>query len=155
MAVFTATTRATATVAASRQAIWDVLADPDLVAQLTPFLDRIEADGDRWRWQMSGIDVLGVKVAPAFTERMVFVPLERIEFHHEPPAGTQERSGVEGWYELRDEVEGTYLATSLEIRLDLPLPRLASPGVTTAMRAVMATMGDRFSRNLLDHLGLP
>jgi hypothetical protein len=155
MAVFKARTNAEAVVAAPRQAIWEVLANPDLVAELTPFLKRITADGELWRWEMSGLDVLGVKVAPAFTERMVFDELVRIDFHHEPPPGTTERSGVEGWYDLTDAEDGTHLATSLEISLDLPLPRASSPAVTAAMRGVMATMGDRFSQNLLDHLGVP
>lgn len=141
--------------AAPRQAIWDVLVSPDLVAEMTPFLKRITADGELWRWEMSGLDVLGIKVAPAFTERMVFDELERIDFRHEPPSGTTERSGVEGWYDLSEAEGGTHLATSLEIRLDLPLPRVSSPAVTAAMRGVMATMGDRFSKNLLAHLGLP
>ncbi|MCW2766212.1 MAG: Polyketide cyclase / dehydrase and lipid transport [Nocardioides sp.] len=154
MARFSSRTSAEAVVAAPRQAIWDVLVDPDLVARLTPFLKRITADGDRWRWEMSGLDVLGLKVAPSFTERMVFDDLERIEFHHEPPPGTKERSGVEGWYQLTDVGAGTHLATSLEITLDLPLPKVSSPAVTAAMKGVMGTMGDRFSKNLLDHLGI-
>jgi carbon monoxide dehydrogenase subunit G len=154
MTRFSAHTSAEAVVAAPRQDIWDVLVDPALVARLTPFLDTITADGDRWRWEMSGLDLLGVKVAPAFTERMVFDELSRIEFHHDPPAGTTERSGVEGWYQLSDAEDGTRLATSLEITLDVPLPRLSAPAVTMAMKAVMGTMGDRFSKNLLEHLGV-
>lgn len=154
MATFKATTTAQAVVEAPRQAIWDVLVDPDLVADLTPFLKRITADGDLWRWEMSGLEVLGRSVAPAFTERMVFDELERIDFRHEPPAGATEKSGVEGWYDLSEVEGGTHLATSLEIRLDLPLPRVSSPAVTAAMKGVMGTMGDRFSRNLLDHLGV-
>ncbi|MCW2794055.1 MAG: Polyketide cyclase / dehydrase and lipid transport [Nocardioides sp.] len=155
MTTFRATTTAEAVVAAPRQAIWDVLVSPELVAELTPFLKGITADGDLWRWEMSGLDVLGVKVAPAFTERMVFDELERIDFRHEPPQGTTERSGVEGWYDLSDADGGTHLATSLEIRLDLPLPKMSSPAVTAAMKGVMGQMGDRFSRNLLAHLGIP
>jgi carbon monoxide dehydrogenase subunit G len=153
MTRFSATTQADAVVGASRQAIWDVLVDPDLVARMTPFVRRITADGEHWRWEMSGLEVLGVGVAPAFTERMVLRDLERIEFHHDPPAGTTERSGVEGWYELSEAEGGTRLVTSLEITLDLPLPKVSSPAVTRAMRGVMGTMGDRFSANLLDHLG--
>jgi carbon monoxide dehydrogenase subunit G len=153
MTRFSAATRADAVVGAPRQAIWDVLVDPDLVARMTPFLKRITARGDHWRWEMSGLEVLGVGVAPAFTERMVFEELDRIEFHHDPPAGTSERSGVEGWYELSDVEGGTRLVTSLEISLDLPLPKVSSPAVTRGMRGVMGTMGDRFSANLLDHLG--
>lgn len=155
MAIFTSRTTAEAVVAAPRQAIWDVLVSPDLVAEMTPFLKRITADGELWRWEMSGLDVLGVKVAPAFTERMVFDELERIDFHHEPPAGETEHSGVEGWYHLSEADGGTQLATSLEIRLDLPLPKISSPAVTAAMKGVMASMGDRFSKNLLAHLGIP
>jgi carbon monoxide dehydrogenase subunit G len=154
MTRFTSSTTAEAVVAAPRQAIWDLLVDPDAIARLTPFLKRVIADGEHWRWEMSGLDVLGVKVAPAFTERMVFDELERIEFHHDPPAGEKERSGVEGWYDLSDADGGTHLATSLAITLDLPLPKVSSPAVTSTMKGVMKTMGDRFSANLLRELGL-
>jgi len=154
MTRFTASTSAEAVVAAPRQRIWDLLVDPAVITRLTPFLKRVSADGEHWRWEMTGLDVLGVKVAPAFTERMRFVDGERIEFEHDPPAGVHERSGVAGWYDLADAPGGTRLATSLEITLDLPLPRLSAPAVTAAMRGVLATMGDRFSANLLRELGV-
>ncbi|WP_435741817.1 CoxG family protein [Nocardioides sp. SYSU DS0663] len=158
MASFTAGTRAEAVVLAPREAIWDVLTDPTLVARLTPLLERITAEGDHWTWQMTGIDVLGVKVAPSFTERMSYRELERIGFSHDPPAGAAERAGVEGWYQL-DEVPdadggGTRLATSLDITLELPLPKVSSPAVTAAMKGVVGQMGERFSKNLLAHLGV-
>jgi hypothetical protein len=155
MTRFSSRTTAEAVVAASREAIWEVLVDPAMVARLTPFLQQITADGDLWRWEMSGLDVLGLKVAPAFTERMVFDDLHRIDFHHEPPEGTRERSGVAGWYRMTDAEGGTHLATSLEVSLDLPLPRVSSPAVTSTMKGVMFTVGDRFSKNLLEHLGVP
>ncbi|WKN48597.1 SRPBCC family protein [Nocardioides sp. Arc9.136] len=158
MARFTSGTTAEAVVRAPRQAIWDVLTDPALVARLTPLLKRIDADGEHWTWHMSGLDVLGVQVAPTFTERMSYRELERIDFSHDPPAGSSERAGVEGWYVLTEVPEaeggGTHLATSLDITLELPLPRLSSPAVTAAMRGVMGQMGERFSRNLLAHLGV-
>lgn len=158
MTRFTSSTTAEAVVAAPRQAIWDLLVDPDAIARMTPFLKRVSADGEHWRWEMSGLDVLGVKVAPAFTERMVFDELERIEFHHDPPAGEKERSGVEGWYDLSDadssDGPATHLATSLAITLDLPLPKVSSPAVTSTMKGVIKTMGDKFSANLLRELGV-
>jgi carbon monoxide dehydrogenase subunit G len=154
MTRFRASTSAEAVVAAPRDRIWAILVDPDKVAELTPFLKRIVADGEHWRWEMSGLEVLGAKVAPSFTERMVLDEPTRIEFHHDPPSGTTERSGVEGWYDLSDADGGTHLATSLEITLDLPLPKLSTPAVTAAMRRVMDTMGDRFSANLLRELGV-
>jgi carbon monoxide dehydrogenase subunit G len=156
MSSFSAKTRAGAVVLASQQDIWAALVDPDLMARLTPFLKQVTADGEHWRWEMSGIDVLSLKVAPTFTERMIFTEPDRIEFHHDPPAGATEKAGVAGWYQLTpvdDGIGATRLATELEITLDLPLPRAAGGAVRAAMRTVVDLMGDRFSRNLLDHLG--
>ena len=139
---------------APREEIWAALIDPGLIAEMTPFVRRIEARGSHWHWEMTSLQVLGVGVAPAFTERMTFHDLERIEFHHEPPEDTRERTGVHGWYELDETDDGTLLATSLEVEVELPLPRVSAPAVGTAMKGVMATMGERFSHNLLDHLGV-
>ncbi len=154
MNLFTARTEARAVVHAGREQIWAALTDPALVARMTPFVRSIEADGEHWRWEMTSLQVLGVGVASAFTERMTFTDLERIEFRHDPPPGRQERTGVHGWYDLSDGDGGTRLATSLEVAVELPLPRVSSPAVTTTMKGVMATMGQRFSHNLLDHLGV-
>ena len=41
----------------------------------------------------------------------------------------------------------------MEITVDLPFPGLVRPAVTTAMKGVVAVMGQRFSHNLLQHLG--
>ncbi len=153
MARFSADTRAEAVVAAPRSKIWAALTDPDLVAELTPFVRRITADGDHWRWELSGLSVLGVGVSPAFTEQMTYDEPHRIAFRHDPPAGATERSAVEGWYELEEVADGTRLTTALEITLDLPLPRASGRAVRAAMNAVIDQMGERFSRNLLAHLG--
>ncbi len=153
MATFSAQTTAEALVLAERERIWNALVDPALVARLTPFVKQISVAGDHWIWTMSGIDVLGVKFAPTFTERMILKEHERIEFRHEPPDDRSERAGVHGWYDLQEDGDGTRLTTSLEICVDLPLPRLSGPAVRVAMKGVMATMGDRFSKNLLAHLG--
>ena len=127
MTVFTASTHAEAVVLAPQQDIWDALVDPDLVARFTPFVRRITAEGDHWRWEMGGLEVLGKSVTPAFTERMILKEPDRIEFHHDPPEGAKEKSSVEGWYDLstvpEDEGGGTALVTDLTISLDLPLPR--------------------------------
>jgi carbon monoxide dehydrogenase subunit G len=153
MTSFSASTRAEAVVLADRQAIWDALVDPVLMARLTPFLRNITADGDHWLWEMTGLNVLGLKVAPAFTERMVLTEPDRIEFRHDPPAGQTERAGVEGWYALSPTEGGTELVTQLEITLDLPLPKASGRAVRATMGKVIETMGDRFSQRLLEHLG--
>ena len=153
MTSFSASTRAEAVVLAPQQEVWDALVDPDLMARFTPFLESITADGDHWRWQLSGLSVLGARVAPAFTERMVFTEPDRIEFEHDPPAGTTEQAGVAGWYALTPTHDGTELVTELEITLDLPLPKASGRAVRAAMRKVIDRMGDRFSANLLEHLG--
>jgi carbon monoxide dehydrogenase subunit G len=152
MTRFSATTESTAVVAADRDDIWRVLTDPALLAELTPLLRGIDADGDLWRWQMSGLEVLGVGFSPAFTERMSWEPGRRIGFTHEPPRGVAEQAGAEGHYELSDVPGGTRLAILLRLDVELPLPRLAAPAVRSVMGATMRVMGDRFSVNLLDHL---
>jgi carbon monoxide dehydrogenase subunit G len=153
MTRFSADTRAEALVAVPRAEIWAALTDPALVAELTPFVRRISAEGKHWHWELSGLKVLGVGVAPVFTELMVLDEPQRIEFRHDPPDGAPERAGVEGWYTLTEADEGTRLVTSLEITLDLPLPRASGRAVTAAMSRVIDQMGDRFSKNLLTHLG--
>lgn len=154
MTAFSASTTAEAVVPAERQRIWDVLIDPDLVAKMTPFVRSIKADGDYWIWSMSGLEVAGVGFAPVFTERMTLKNLERIEFVHEPPNGGQEKAGVHGWYDLSEADGGTLLKTSLEICADIRAPKFSGPAVRSTMKGVMATMGDRFSKNLLKHLGV-
>jgi carbon monoxide dehydrogenase subunit G len=150
---FTASKRAEAVVEADQRAIWAALTDPDLMARLNKFVKRIDADGDHWRWQLAGIDVLGTSLAPSFTERMEYDEPDRIEFHHDPP-GRKELAGVNGWYELESLDDGaTRLATEMSICLDAPLPKLAGPAVTRVMRSVLDSMGDGFSANLLKHLG--
>lgn len=137
-----------------RRRIWDVLIDPQLLADLTPLVDRIDDRDGRWRWHLSGFTALGVEVAPSFTERMLFEEPSRIEFSHEPPAGANERAGADGVYEL-DEVEGgTCLSVSMRMHVDLPLPKLSRGAVERVMAASMRRTGDRFHDNLMAHLGL-
>ncbi|CAN5641675.1 hypothetical protein BH11ACT8_BH11ACT8_32580 [soil metagenome] len=157
MTTFSASTTAEAVVPTDRQRVWDVLIDPDLVADFTPFVKRIVADGEHWIWTLSGLNVLGKGFSADFTEKMTLEEGKRIEFAHDPPpssAGGKERAGVHGWYHLTDTDGGVLLETSLEICVDLPLPKLSGPAVRSAMKGVMAQMGDRFSKNLLAHLGL-
>jgi carbon monoxide dehydrogenase subunit G len=152
MTRFSADTQGDAVVSASRADIWAALTDPALVAEMTPFVRSITADGDHWRWDLTGLKVLGIGVAPSFTELMVLDEPERIEFRHDPPDGASERSGVEGWYALSEDEAGTRLMTSMEITLDLPLPRASGRAVRATMKGVIDQMGERFSKNLLAHL---
>ena len=64
----------------------------------------------------------------------------------------EEKAGVTGSYELTGTRDSTRLAIDLTIAVDLPFPCLAGPAVHTAMRAVVVTMGSRFSTNLVHHL---
>lgn len=147
--------RSEADLPVERQRIWEVLTDPGCLASLTPLIRDITADGDTWRWQLSGISALGVSVAPSFTERMVFTPVERIEYHHEPPAGTTEKAGAEGVYTL-SELDGdrTRLFIDLTMWVDLPLPKLSRRAVERVMAESMQRAGDRFAENLYRHLDI-
>ncbi len=152
MARFTASTRSDAVVKADRMKVWAALTDPVLLPKLTPYLAKIVADGDHWRWEMVKLPVLNLTIAPSFTEKMTFEEGKRIEFTHDPPSGAKERAAAEGWYELSETDEGTQLSIDLTLEVDLPLPRASAPAVNRVMKKVMDGMGDRFAANLLAHV---
>lgn len=138
---------------ATPEEIWAVLEDPGLVAKMTPFVKSISSDGTHWMWDLDTIPGLGVSLAPSFTVRMDFDEPHRIDFEHDPPEGSSETAGVSGHYVLDEVQDGTHLGIDLTVKVDLPLSKLTSPAVTTAMSGVLAEMGRRFSKNLLEHLG--
>jgi carbon monoxide dehydrogenase subunit G len=150
---FSTTNESEAVVAADRSAIWAVLTDPVVLPELTPLLRSIDADGDIWRWHMMRLAVLGVGITPTFTERMRFDEGRRIDYTHEPPPGVSEFTGAEGWYSLADAPGGTRLGISLTLHVELPLSRLLTPAVLAVMNATLQRTGDRFTANLLRHLG--
>jgi carbon monoxide dehydrogenase subunit G len=152
MTWFEATQESDGTVPHSRETVWKVLTDPDALAELTPVVTRIEPGPTHWRWCLRTVPLLGHRVDPSFTERMVFTAPERIEYRHDPPDGSTERAGVDGWYRLTEVADGTHLAIGLTVKVNLPLPRVAAPAVTTAMRAVIAATGNGFERNFTRRL---
>jgi len=154
MTTFSRRTVSEAEVPAPRRDIWAILTDPAKLASITPFVKAISADGDRWCWQMLGMSALGVKVAPAFNERMTFTDGTRIDFAPEPPDGTEGRAGATGRYQLSDAGEGTHLAIDITIEVELPLPRVSKRAVEKVMASMMERTGDRFARNLYEQLGL-
>lgn len=153
MATFRAQNSSSAVLKASRAEVWAALTDADLIAKITPYVTSITVDGDRWVWRLATIPVLGLSVAPAFTEVMELHPKERIEFTHDP-ARSDEMTSVDGTYVLADHAGGgTEVGIDLEIACSLPLPGLARPAVERVMAGVVKHMGSVFSRNLLKHLG--
>lgn len=144
-----------ATVPVAPEEIWGVLEDAELLASLTPLVDRISAQGDVWTWTLAGISGLGIEVAPTFTERMTFAPLSRIDFRHEPPPGQHERAGVEGTYVItRVDDRASKLAIDLTLCVELPLPGFSRGMVEGIMAATMGRTGDAFARNLYRHLDI-
>ena len=131
-----------------------MLTDPALVAELTPFVRRITADGDHWRWEMSGLSVLGVGVAPAFTEQMTYDEPRRIEFRHDPPRGRDRAVGGRG---VVRSSRSSLPAPGSPPRSRSPstcrCPKVSGRAVRATMNAVIDQMGERFSKNLLAHLG--
>jgi carbon monoxide dehydrogenase subunit G len=148
---FTVSTSSAATLSAGRGHVWDALTDTALLARLTPYVRRIDDQGDRWTWHLVQIPVLGSMVSPSFTEVMTFDKPSGIDFVHDPDR-TDEKAGVEGRYTLKETHIGTDVSIELAITVDLPFPSLARPAVHPAMRALVATMGYRFSHNLVRHL---
>ncbi len=152
MTRFTAKTSSSANLKSSREDIWEALTDPVLLPKLTPYLHRIDVDGDRWQWHVARIPLLGKSIGTTFTEVMSFDEPRRIGYKHDPERA-EEHSSVEGEYILEERGSGTRVAIELSVTVDLPFTKLARPAVEGGMRAVMALMGRRFASNLLRHLG--
>ena len=144
-----------ATVAASRDEIWRIVTSPQELADLTPLIDRIAADGDRWCWKLKRISALGVHVEPSFTEHMTFEDGKRMTFEHRPPPGKSEIAGAHGVYTLSDNAAGgTDLAVDITIHVELPLPAISRRAVQRVMSSMMARTGDKFAENLYARLGI-
>lgn len=153
MATFRARDRSSAVLGSPRSEVWAALTNADLMASMTPFVTSIEVDGDRWTWRMASLPVLGISVAPTFTEVMDLRPQDRIVFTHDA-ARPDEMTSVTGEYRLADHPGGgTDVSIDLLISCSLPLPALARPAVERVMAGVVKHMGTVFSRNLLRHLG--
>jgi carbon monoxide dehydrogenase subunit G len=152
MTRFTASNKSAATLKSSRQDVWDALTDPELLPKLTPYLNRIDVDGDRWTWQVTKVPVLGKNIGSTFTEVMTFDEPKRIGFEHDPQR-TEEKTEVQGEYHLEDAGSGTRVSIELGVTVELPFPRGMRRPVEGAIAAVMAGMGRRFATNLLRHLG--
>ena len=152
MTRFTASKQSAATVTSPPEDVWAALTDPELLPRLTPYLQRIDADGDRWTWHVTRVPVLGRSIGSTFVEQMSFDEPSRISYvpHPDEPA---QQTQVSGEYHLEQRGSGTRLSIDIEVSVDLPFPRLARVGVEGAIAAVMSGMGVAFSRNLLRHLG--
>ena len=83
MTRFTASNHSAATLKSSRKDVWDALTDPRLLPKLTPYLHRIDVDGDRWTWNVAKVPMLGKSIGTTFTEVMTFDEPRRIGFTHD------------------------------------------------------------------------
>jgi carbon monoxide dehydrogenase subunit G len=152
---FSARNISVSTVPVSSQRIWELITDPHMLASLTPLVRSIEASGSVWTWTLNGIEGLGLRVEPVFTERMQFTEGRQIVFTHEPLRGVHERAAVEGTYDLTPDGErSTGLKVDLVLSVDLPLPGLSRPAVERVMHSSMRLTGKRFASNLYEELGL-
>jgi carbon monoxide dehydrogenase subunit G len=150
---FEARTSSTERLPVGPEPIWEVLTSPDLLARMTPLVNRIdEVDADHWRWHLASIAGVGVAIDPCFTVRMDFEEHERIDFSHAPRGN--ERAGADGIYTLEEVAGGTDLCVDMTVHVDLPLPAVSRRAVTRVMHATMERMGERFAHNLYDHLGI-
>ncbi len=152
MTRFHASNSSAATLKSSRKEVWTALTDPELLPKLTPYLHRIDVDGDRWTWHVAKVPLLGKSIGTTFTEVMTFEEPHRIGFTHDE-ARTDEHSAVEGEYLLEEAGEGCRVSIELGVSVELPFSKVTKRAVEAGMRAVMALMGRRFASNLLRHLG--
>jgi carbon monoxide dehydrogenase subunit G len=154
MATFSARNISASTVPVTADQIWAQICDPASLTALTPLVRSIVVEGDLWRWQLTGIEALGVSVAPTFTERMEFIEPRLIRFSHETSDGDHERAGADGTYELTPRGDETELKVDIALTVELPLPRLSAGAVERVMKTSMQRTGKRFAINLYHRLGL-
>lgn len=152
MTRFTASNKSAASLKSARKDVWDALTDPELLPKLTPYLQRIDVDGDRWTWHVTKVPVLGKNIGSTFTEVMTFDEPTRIDYKHDPQR-SEEKTEVQGEYRLEEEGSGTRVSIQLSVSVELPFPQAMRRPVEGAIGAVMAGMGRRFASNLLRHLG--
>ena len=113
---------------------------PETVARLTPMVASITPDGDRWRWQLSRIPVLGRSFELAFTEQMSYDEPSRITFRHAPEG--DERAGTDGRYDLSDadgDTSSTHLRIELEVSVDGCPVRLGQAAALLVLHLAAAT----------------
>ena len=155
MAWFRARNISTSTVPVPADVIWPIITDPQQLAGLTPLIESIEPRNDLWTWRLHGIEALGLTVAAVFTESMTFIDERQIRFEHTPPAGSTERTGVRGVYDVDPISEtATGLRVDLTLSVELPLPRAARPAVERILQTSMRLTGRRFAENLYELLDL-
>ncbi len=155
MNTFSTRNLSVAVVPVNRGAVWEVLVEPDLLADFTPLIDTIEAEGDIWTWRLTGISGLGLTVAPSFTEQMTFIAPSRLDFHHVPPDGSTERAGANGTYVLTElGPRLSRLEIDITVCVELPLPQLSRAPVERIMAVTADRAGDTFANRLYDHLGI-
>ena len=122
----------TADVPAPRTAIWEVLSSPETLAELTPLLDAITVDGDKWCWQLGGISALGVEIAPSFTETMASPPRRPSASPTSPrrvrPSGPAPTASTPS---TAIDPDTTHLEIDITLHVELP----AAAGVTPGSRA--------------------
>jgi carbon monoxide dehydrogenase subunit G len=152
MTRFTASNKSAATLRSSQADVWKALTDPALLPRLTPYLHRIDADGDRWTWYVTKVPILGKSIGSTFTEVMTFEEPSRIGFSHDPD-NADEQTQVNGEYRLEDRDGGTRVSIEIEVGVELPFPRAMRRPVERTIATVMGGMGRVFARNLLRHLG--
>ncbi len=152
---FESTNVSEADVPAPREKIWAVVTSPERLAQLTPVIEHIAANGDLWCWQLKNISALGARVAPSFTEYMSFEEGRRLAYEHRPQPGKTERAGAKGTYTLADLPDGgTHLSVDLTLHVEMPLPAVSRRAVERVMLTMMARTGEKFAENLYAYLGV-
>lgn len=136
------------------EALWEVLVDPELLAELTPLVDRITQLEDRWMWRLVTVNALGIKAAPEFTTLIRLDEGSRIDFEPDPTA--DERASAQGFLTVGPDGDGgARIAIDVTATVELPLPSVMGRPVRGVMFQTMKAGGSRFARNLLSHLGDP
>ena len=96
---------------------------PELLPELTPYLHRIDVEGDRWTWNVAKVPMLGKSIGTTFTEVMTFEEPQPDRLHARPGAHRRDERRRGRVPSSRRPAPGTHVSIDLGVTVDLPFPQ--------------------------------
>lgn len=145
----TATARVTRTriIAAPRAEVWACMADLDLLGGLIDALEEVRPlDGGGHQFLLTPIHALGQRFRPGAQLQVEFMAPERVTFT--PVAESASSASADGSIALTPSDDATHVQMSIDVRLELSLPRLFSGPASAVLAHELRVAFDGFLVNL-------
>lgn len=123
------------------------------VPTLARLLGRVDVTADlgagRWRWTLQRVSAAGYEVRPEFTVRVLREAPERVRLVHDDTDGSgAPATSTTGEVALDAEEGGTRVSFTLQLSLELDVPRLLAPVIRQVLRTNLEQVADHFLTEL-------